>query len=194
MPPAAVGIDDDAAAALHGGLIAADAALVNLAHEEFTAAWRDAMSRISRNDAVHPRLAGYAVRLLYDACVLEFAALERSFALSLSPGNPPVLAAAWAEGFLSGSGAILIHDERLLGLMDSWLRSVSEEHFMLVLPLLRRTFAHFPPAERRQIGERLRPRAGARTLAKDDRADAFDTSAAKAVLPLLHAIWRLEKP
>jgi hypothetical protein len=189
LPPAAVGIDDDAASALHGGMVAADAALANLGHDGFTAAWRESLLRIARNDAAHPLLAGYSVRLLYDAGALDFAALEQSFALSLSPGNPPGQAASWAEGFLSGSGTILIHDEKLLGLIDGWLRGVSEEHFMLVLPLLRRTFAQFPPAERRQIGERLRPRGGAAKAIV--AAGEFDVAAAEAVLPVLHAIWGL---
>jgi hypothetical protein len=186
--PAVVGIDDEAAGALHGDVVAADAALANLADESFTAAWREALLRMAGNDAAHPLLAGYAVRLLYDAGVLDFAALERAFALSLSPGNPPGLAASWAEGFLSGSGAILIHDDRLLGLIDRWLGAVGETHFMLVLPLLRRTFAKFPPAERRQIGERLRPRAGAQVA---QESAVFDASAAEAMLPVLHAIWNI---
>src|SRR5206468_3021752 len=33
LPPAAVGIDDDAASALHGGMVAADAALANLGND-----------------------------------------------------------------------------------------------------------------------------------------------------------------
>jgi hypothetical protein len=191
LPPAAVGIDDDAARALHAGVVAADGAIANLADEGFTAGWRETLLRISRNDAAHPLLAGHALRLLYDAQVVEFGALERSFSASLSPGNPPAQAAAWAEGFLSGSGAILIHDDKLLALIDRWLRGVSDEHFMLVLPLLRRTFAQFPPAERRQIGERLRPRA-ARQAAP--ASTDFDAEAARAVLPLLHRIWNLGEP
>lgn len=191
MPGAVVGVDDDAARALHASVVAAHGALANLADEAFTTGWRETLLRISRNDAAHPLLAGHAVRLLYDAQVIPFDVLETSFSLSLSPGNPPAHAAAWAEGFLSGSGAILIHDEKLLAMIDRWLRGISEEHFMLVLPLLRRTFAQFPPAERRQIGERLRP-AGAQNTAAVSQE--FDTAAARAVLPLLHRIWNSGGP
>ncbi len=189
LPPAAVGIDDEAARELHRAVIATDAALANLANEEFIRGWRDTLQRVARNDSAHPLLAGHAVRLLYDAHVIDFDALERSFSLSLSPGNPPAQAAAWAEGFLSGSGAILLHDEKLLGLIDAWLRGVSDEHFLQVLPLLRRTFAQFPPAERRQIGARLRPH-GAVAQAATTRVE-FDVDAARAVLPALRQIWNL---
>ena len=189
LPPAVVGIDDDAARDLHRAVVAADAALANLADEEFIAGWRDTLQRVARNDAAHPLLAGHAVRLLYDAKVIDFAALERSFSLSLSPGNPPAQAASWAEGFLSGSGTILVHDDQLLGLIDGWLRGVSDDHFLQVLPLLRRTFAQFPPAERRVIGERLKPRGAASPVV--EASGEFDVAAARAVLPVLHQIWNL---
>ena len=41
-------------------------------------------------------------------------------------------------------------------MVDGWLAGVGDEVFTDVLPLLRRTFATFGPAERRQIGERVR--------------------------------------
>jgi hypothetical protein len=191
LPTATVGIDDDAARTLHAALVAADAALTNLADQEFLAAWHETLLRISRNDSAHPLIAGYGVRLLYDARALDFEALQTSFALSLSPGNAPAQAAAWAEGFLSGSGSILLHDDQLLGLIDRWLRDVTDEHFLQVLPILRRTFAQFPPAERRQIGERLKPRGGG-TIAAAAPAD-FDAAAARAMLPVLRQIWNLEE-
>ncbi|QRN81359.1 MAG: hypothetical protein JK586_08010, partial [Nocardiopsis sp. BM-2018] len=47
---------------------------------------------------------------------------------------------------------ILVHDERLLGLIDTWLLGLSEERFTAVLPLLRRTFGAFGGPERQEIG------------------------------------------
>jgi hypothetical protein len=190
LPPAAVGIDDEAAQLLHQFMVQADGALSTLANADYLTGWREMLLKISRNDAAHRRIAGYAVRLLYDAHVIEFDALEKSFALSLSPGSPPAETAAWTEGFLSGSGALLIHDDKLLGLLDAWLRGIGETHFMQVLPLLRRTFSQFPPAERRQIGERLKPTIAAVSGAANISVD-FDLEAARAVLPVLKRIWNL---
>ena len=190
LPPAAVGIDDEAAQLLHQFMVQADGALSTLANEEYLAGWREMLLKISRNDTAHRRIAGYAVRLLYDAHVVEFEALEKSFALSLSPGNPPAEAAAWTEGFLSGSGALLIHDDKLLGMLDAWLRGIGEVHFMQVLPLLRRTFSQFPPAERRQIGERLKPTMAAVGRGATVSVD-FDLEAARAALPILKRIWNI---
>ena len=188
-PKAAVNIDEDAARLLWQKLVAADRALAILGNDEFTAGWRDALLRMTGSEATHPLLNGYAHRVLYDASAVQFEDLQRAFALTLSAGNEPVVAAAWAEGLLSGSGAVLIHDDRLRTLLDGWLRGVSEPHFVQVLPLLRRTFAQFPAAERRQLGERLRgdlrPGAAPATGAAAD----FDVAAARAVLPLLQLIW-----
>jgi hypothetical protein len=100
----------------------------------------------------------------------------------------PTVGAHWIEGVLSGSGAVLVHDDRLRTLIDGWIRDTSAEHFTNVLPLLRRTFAHFPAPERRQIGERLRP--GRAATAVEVRTD-FDAEAAAAVLPVLKKIWNL---
>jgi hypothetical protein len=145
------------------------------------------LGRLARADAAHPLLAGYAERLRYDAGVSAFGELSPVLTRVLSPGNPAPLAAAWIEGFLSSSGAILVHDERLRQLLREWVLGVNAEHFSQILPLLRRTFAQFPPAERRQIGERLH--AGATQAAREAEAADFDEAAARALVPLLQRIW-----
>jgi hypothetical protein len=64
--------------------------------------------------------------------------------------------AAWIEGFLRGSGLILVHDPQLLGLFDDWVTGVGGDAFESVLPLLRRAFGELPAGERRRIGERVK--------------------------------------
>ena len=70
----------------------------------------------------------------------------------LSAAAPAAAAASWAEGFLAGSGLLLLHDDQLLSLADSWLAGLSADAFAAVLPALRRTFGEFAPPERRAIG------------------------------------------
>lgn len=192
VPPAVSNIDEAAARLLWQKLIAAGRALSILGNAEFSTGWRETLGRVAGSDAAHPLLNGYAHRVLYDAGTLQFEDLQRAFALTLSPGNEPLLAAAWVEGLLSGSGAVLLHDDELRALLDGWVRSVSEEHFVQVLPLVRRTFAQFPAAERRQLGERLR--ADLRPAAQSTQvlATDFDAAAARAVLPLLRLIWNVD--
>src|SRR6202040_3534216 len=67
---------------------------------------------------------------------------------------PAAAAAGWAEGFLAGSGLLLLHDDKLLGLADGWLAGLSADAFAVVLPALRRTFGQFAPPERQAIGDK----------------------------------------
>jgi hypothetical protein len=102
-------------------------------------------------------LRGRAVRLLLDEGEVEQEQAARLMGLALSPGTPPPDAAAWIEGFVGGGGGmLLVHDERLLGLVDAWLTGVPAEAFTDVLPLLRRTFSAYEPGVRRTLGELVR--------------------------------------
>ncbi|WP_399128962.1 DUF5682 family protein [Actinacidiphila sp. ITFR-21] len=109
-----------------------------------------------RDGAIPGLLRGAAARLLLDEGRLAPEEAARLMGLALSPGTGPVEAAGWVEGFLAGGGMLLLHDERLLGLVDGWLARVPGEAFTDVLPLLRRTFAEFEPGVRRSVGELVR--------------------------------------
>jgi hypothetical protein len=194
VPHAGSSIDDDAARLLWKKMVAADRALAILGNSELLSGWREALLRMAGSRAVHALLNGYVHRVLYDVAALQFEALQQAFAFTLSPGNEPIVAAAWIEGLLSGSGAVLIHDDRLRALLDGWLRDVSAEHFVRVLPLLRRTFAQFPAPERRQLGERLRAALIPGNPAHPATPADFDVMAARAVLPLLQLIWKGDGP
>jgi hypothetical protein len=74
----------------------------------------------------------------------------------VSVGQPPARAAAWVEGFLSGGGVVLVHDETLLRLVDRWIGGLPGDSFTTVLPLLRRTFGTYAAPERQTIGDRVR--------------------------------------
>lgn len=99
----------------------------------------------------------------------------------MSRGQAPARAAAWVEGFLSGGGLLLVHDPRLLGLVDDWLTGLSGEQFIDVLPLLRRTFGGFAAPERRSIGERLRS-AGRDDADREQDVDEHRAAAAVATV------------
>jgi hypothetical protein len=189
IPGACSNIDDEAAQKLWRKLVEADRSLTVLANSSFTDDWRGTLQRLAESETAHPLIVGYAHRLLYDAGAMEFERLSRAFSLSLSPGNSPTHAAAWVEGLLSGSGAVLIHDDRLRSLVDGWIRDVSDEHFLQVLPLVRRTFAQFPAPERRQIGESLQFKDSKQ---QTQEATDFDEPAARAMLPILKKIWNLD--
>jgi hypothetical protein len=74
----------------------------------------------------------------------------------MSKATAPSIAANWLEGFLRGSGTLLLIDEDLWTVVNSWVDQLEESVFTQLLPLLRRTFASFTSPERRKLGEKLK--------------------------------------
>ena len=111
----------------------------------------------------------------------------------LSAAAPPPAAAGWAEGFLAGSGLLLVHDDKLLSLADAWLAGLNADGFTAVLPALRRTFGEFGPPERRAIGEKAARLDGSGhgaavvTAADDDLDENRAAAAVRAVAAVLAA-------
>ncbi|MBL9165997.1 MAG: hypothetical protein JNL18_24965 [Planctomycetaceae bacterium] len=196
LPRACHSINDDAAGDLFTLTIEVGAALDMLSDEGMLADWYDSQRSITEQSGVHPLLRGRAVRTLHDAGRLEADQLHRVLALELSPAVARTAAAAWIEGFLRGSGLMLIHDLTLWNAIDGWVASLSGEAFTEVLPLLRRTFATFETAERRQMGERVK--RGVPSVAVGDvvepTANGFNFERAAQVLPLLAKLLGREVP
>lgn len=142
------------------------------------------------------------MRLLLDEGELDQDEAARLMGLALSPGTPPADAAAWIEGFVgggSGGGLLLVHDERLLGLVDGWLTAVAADAFTDVLPLLRRTFSAYEPGVRRTLGELVRRGPGQRDSGPGRGsgtpagfAAGLDEGRADAVLPVVRLLLGLE--
>jgi Family of unknown function (DUF5682) len=179
-------LDDDAAQQMTASVSSVHGALALLDRDDLRKRWEHALGAVAERDDVHGLVAGRAARLLTDGGTLPADEASRSFSMALSPGTDTARAAAWIEGFLSGGGLVLVHDDALLGVLDDWVAAVDDDAFTRSLPAVRRTFATFAPAERRQLGERLR--RGARTTAVTDPGDDLDHERAAKVLPLLAQI------
>nr|WP_255644468.1 DUF5682 family protein [Actinoplanes polyasparticus] len=186
--PSAVGsLSDEAAKVLRDRIDGVHTAVGLLEDDDLRERWMSTLASLAGRADLHGLLAGRLTRLLLDAGRLDGAEVRRRLRLPLTIGTPPAHAAAWVEGFLSGGGLLLVHDDALLTLLDDWLADIPAEAFDDVLPLLRRTFGAFEAGERRAIGERL---AGPR--AADDEAAVgglgFDPARADLVLPTLSAL------
>ena len=70
-----------------------------------------AFCRVIDHDTVHGLIRGRCARMLLDAGDISPPTTSPAGSVwSLSGGNDPAQAARWIEGFLSGSGLLLIHD------------------------------------------------------------------------------------
>ena len=153
LAPACSSLDDDAAGAMAERLTATQAALSLVDHPARRSLWPSVLAQVADVGTVHGLVRGRMARLLVDTEHWTSDDAGRRLSRALSGGTPPLAGAAFVEGFLAGSGTVLLHDATLLGLVDRWLAALSGTAFTDVVPLLRRTFGGFDVGERRRIGQ-----------------------------------------
>jgi hypothetical protein len=177
------GLDAEAAAKvleLIGGVQDATILLDRSVRDE----WLETLQGLSDRPSVPPLITGRLSRLMLDTERLDTAEVALRLGRALTPGTETADAAGYIEGFLAGGGLLLVHDERLLELVDTWLTGIRDDAFLEVLPLLRRTFGTFASPERRSIGDRARvlrdPSARAAVVDTE-----LDVDLAAAALPVV---------
>lgn len=184
LGPACSALADEPAAEMFEQIQAVHGAISLLDDAGHTQTWRATLARLLDQAQVHGVIQGRCCRLLLDAGALDEAQAAQRFGFALSTANDPTQAAAWVDGFLRGSGQVLIYDEALWNLIDAWVSALPGDTFTQLLPLLRRTFATFTPPERRTMGERVRT-GGVKAPAATTTAHDFDAERAQRVLPLV---------
>jgi hypothetical protein len=152
--PACASLDDDAAALMVERLSGVQHALALVDHDARHRAFPEVLEQLAEA-AGHGLVQGRATRILHDSGRWAPAVVERRLGRALSAGTPPAVGAAFVEGFLAGSGTVLVHDADLRTVVDRWLSSLQPQAFDETVPLLRRTFGAFEAAERRQLGRLL---------------------------------------
>ncbi|MDH6135927.1 hypothetical protein P3T37_005346 [Kitasatospora sp. MAA4] len=210
LPPACTGLDADGASAMRTRLDAVHAAVGLLEQGTGTSdsladRWAAALQSLARREpssgpatGVPGLLRGRAVRLLLDDARLDSAEAGRRMRLVLSTASAPADAAGWIEGFLSGGGALLLHDPQLLEMLDQWLTGVSPETFTDVLPLLRRTFSALEAGVRQTVGSRVAAgplgAAGPGQSTGPAGEESLDADRADAALPTVALLLGLRLP
>jgi hypothetical protein len=148
---ACASLDDAAASAMIEHISTTQQALALVDHPARRRAYPEVLERLTEQ-AGHGRVHGRATRVLHDTGYWTSAQVEARLGRALSAGTPPATGAAFVEGFLAGSGTVLVHDADLLAIVDRWLSSLTPQAFDETVALLRRTFGAFESAQRRQIG------------------------------------------
>ena len=151
LPAACVNLDDTFAKEASEQIRQFHDAIHVMQEAEYESLWYDTLTKIESIAKVHPRVEGYAIRLLLDKQVVDPEWVEKRMQFTFSKGNTPLQAAMWLEGFLEGSGLILIYHQSLWQLLHSWLGHLEESTFLEVVPMLRRAFSTFTPPERQKI-------------------------------------------
>ncbi|MDJ0798985.1 MAG: DUF5682 family protein [Calothrix sp. MO_167.B12] len=185
LPSACASLDDDAAGAMYENIMMVNGAIALLSNQEHLLLWQQALAKISDRQTIHNLIVGRCCRLLLDAGVFDIEETARRMGFALSTASEPPQAAAWIEGFLKGSGLLLLHDQILWQVLDDWVTGLSPDSFIALLPLLRRTFTTFSSAERRQMGEKVKQGNSSNVKSKTMDTSEFDEDNAVVVLPTI---------
>ncbi|MGH3177845.1 MAG: DUF5682 family protein, partial [Streptosporangiaceae bacterium] len=178
LPGAVTSLDETAERAMRERIDAVHSATGLLADRTSREQWLDTLGRLVPR--CPPVISGRLTRLLLDAARVSVDEAGLRMSRALSAAVPAPAAAGWADGFLAGSGLLLVHDDKLLALADGWLAGLSTDAFTAVLPALRRTFGEFAPPERRAIGQKaaLLDGSGRGPVAVADAGEDLDSERA----------------
>ncbi len=185
LPAALGGLGEDAAREIRGPLEQTHEVVPLLPAGPARDGWYRALGQAAERRDLPPLLAGRIVRLLMDAGFIPRDRAADRLHAALSVGAPASEKAQWAEGFTAGGALLLIHDDALLAVLDRWVRSLDAEEFLQVVPLLRRGFGTFAPAERGNLLRAARSLSGAGQVGTDPEPDLTRAGAVLATARLL---------
>lgn len=193
LPNACASLSDEAAEEMYPRLLAVNGAIVTLEDEGHRALWHSTLKGMADQRQLHGLIAGRCCRILFDQSLLTAEEVSTKVGLVLSHAGEPERAARWVDGFLRGSGLVLLHNPALWEILDGWVASLNPDLFTQLLPLLRRTFSTFSAPERRQMGERARKGPAAQARVSSAAADDdVDVARADKVLPLCARLLGIE--
>ena len=191
LPPYCISVDEESAQKITEHIFQLNESIALLNQTGQKEEWNKTLLLISDNKNSAPLISGYSTRLLADGKVISTDDLNNRFHFALSRSGDSSMAASWVEGFLKGSGTILIIDDRLWSLVNDWVRSLNEVDFIALLPLMRRTFSQFTHTERRKIGEKAK-KGGATNTQTLSHEDIMDHERANRALPVVMQLLGLK--
>lgn len=189
LPPSCSGINGDQAAALAEQIKNVQQAILLLDDEELKNTWNATIIKITGSAQAAAVIQGCCCKILYDTRVLGSEATALEFSKALSVNNNPDFSAGWLEGFLKDAATVLILDDNIWHIVNTWLSDLAEADFIRIIPLLRRTFSMYTQVEKRKIAQRVGQGQPQTRLALQDTG--IDQERAHRVLPVLEKLLGL---
>ena len=187
LPSACQHLDDDAANEVFELLQATNRSISLLDNEFYLESWHKTLSKIADNQSINGKIAGGAIRILSDRNILSIEKTGEKMAFALSLSRDITDAAQWIEGFLHGSGLLLIYNYSLWNILDSWVKQLPMDKFNDILPLLRRTFSDFDTNERQKMMDLAKK--GQITATKKETESVLNEERVAVILPKLQAFF-----
>jgi hypothetical protein len=182
LPPACLNTDDESTELIFNQIQSTHSTLNLLADPIFTEGWLRSLQLIMGIKQVHGKLTGCCTRILFDKSILNIAQTSVKMRYALAPSNEPTQSAAWLEGFLYGSGLLLIHHPTLWQVLDEWVFETDMSRLEHLLPLLRRTFSPFSKAEKAKLYALANQKEGGNLLKNTPPQYFYDAQRAAGVL------------
>lgn len=187
LPAACTGINEDLAIDILKKIMSVNRAFGILQVPDYEALWTETLLEIYASEQSAALLSGFCCRLSFDKKLLPVAESGNAMYYQLSKAQAPAVAAQWLDGFLYGSGLLLLHYPDLWQILNNWVRQLPDDFFREILPVLRRTFSRFTPPERSKMLDLSKNDSGAagRAPATDTEWNAERTAGVRAILNVI---------
>ncbi|TAF31795.1 MAG: hypothetical protein EAZ57_11035 [Cytophagales bacterium] len=146
--------DEDFAAKISSRLEDLQQIVRKLENQNVDRLFEEMLLHLALSPLTHGLISGKANRICYDASLTSPESLQEQMSLALNTRLDALHAANWLDGFLDGSVHLLIYQDKLFEILDTWLMNLSESQFIEALAILRRTFARYSHAERDKIKQK----------------------------------------
>ncbi|HKK78577.1 MAG TPA: DUF5682 family protein [Phaeodactylibacter sp.] len=194
LPPAVLHIEEEVARGWKEQIVQNNRAISLLNETEFHQLWNRSLKQVATAQLAHPTLQGLCCRFLYDKGEYNTSQTAQHMRFSLSSQQEAEQGALWLEGFLYGSGLLLLNLPELWQLLEEWITEMPDSVFQSTLPIIRRAFTDFSGPEREKMMRQVRFGAGKSALHDTTRpATAFDQQRARKVLPTVKRLLGMEE-
>ncbi len=183
-------MDDDSSKEIFEKILVTNHFINIFNHTPYFEQWEESLLKLINHTHLNNRLKGGATRLLFDRKALTLPQTIDFMTYELSSITDADKGAGWLEGFLHDSGLLLIHHTELWKIIDQWITTIPMDTFTDILPILRRTFAGFPEAERKQLMTMAKKKADGKKEKKEGSSHFFDEGRAQVVLPTIRLLLK----
>lgn len=187
LPAACIGVNEDVAIDILKKIMAINRALGILQVPDYESLWAQTLDDILGSEQSAPLLSGVCCRLCFDKKIFSAPEAGDVMRFHLSPVQPPAVAAQWLDGFLHGSGLLLLHYPDLWTILNDWVGQLPGDFFREILPVLRRTFSQFTAPERSKMLDlsKNQRRVSGSVLQTDEMWNEERTTGVKTLLNLI---------
>lgn len=151
LPSACIGINEEQANNLFEKIQRLNHSIFVIKDSNYIQSWYQVLIRIAEHPGSQIMINAQVHRILFERKIYDNEKISQRMHFHLSTGASTMDQAMWIEGFLYGSAMVLIHHFPFWKIVDEWLEGVSEQQFMEMVPVLRRTFSEFSPSEKKKL-------------------------------------------